>query len=123
MKLLFLVLILGGSISCSIGVELESLPYREGRKQEIACQLAGKANIRTTASFLACGDVKINQKKAKENLRKYETLQPSASQQIVVLRYNQIIMRRLLAKGPSTGKGPDPCSHVVGSVSCTGGHG
>ncbi|KAG8645937.1 hypothetical protein MANES_10G110401v8 [Manihot esculenta] len=54
MKMLFLAFVLVGSISCCLGVELESLPYQKGRKQEIACQLARKANIlgRRLASWL-----------------------------------------------------------------------
>ncbi|KAF2320301.1 hypothetical protein GH714_026913 [Hevea brasiliensis] len=124
MKLLLLAFIIGGSITCCRGVELESLASQKGRKEEIACQLAGKENIRTT--FLACDDVKRNHMNTKEKVRKYETLLPAASEQIVDenLRYNQIIMRRLLRKGqlPPSGR-PDPCTSIPGHPSCPSEHG
>ncbi len=65
MKLLLLILIIGGSISCSLGVEpLESLASQRGGKEKTASQLAGKADPRE--------DVKRNHMNMMEKLREYD---------------------------------------------------
>uniref|UniRef100_A0A2C9VI40 Lipoprotein n=1 Tax=Manihot esculenta TaxID=3983 RepID=A0A2C9VI40_MANES len=59
-KILLLYLtIVGGSISCAVGVEYQRYPWEEGRKEKIACQLVRKAHPRRS-SYLACEDVKRN---------------------------------------------------------------
>ncbi|KAF2320293.1 hypothetical protein GH714_026819 [Hevea brasiliensis] len=115
MKLIILpILILGGSIPCSFGVEFESLASEKGR---FGSQVAGKAKAGKN-SYLGFEDVKRNQMMGK--LREYENIiTTSASKQNVYanFRYNQMIMRRLFqvpispagyAPGSQSPPGPGP---------------
>ncbi|KAJ9174841.1 hypothetical protein P3X46_013442 [Hevea brasiliensis] len=119
-KVLFLILIVAGSISCSLGVEFERLAWGKGRKEKIACQLIRKANPRRS-SYFACEDVKRNHMNVMGKFStKYENLIPTGSQKIVDanLRYNQMprLHKRHIYLGvtPSTGWSPGSPSHRGG---------
>ncbi|KAJ9176804.1 hypothetical protein P3X46_012081 [Hevea brasiliensis] len=86
MKLLLLILIIGGSISC-----LEILASQKRRFE-------GKANDRKK-SYLACEDEKRNHMNMMGKLREHENMLPSAASNQNVdanFRYNQMILRKLL---------------------------
>ncbi|KAF2294110.1 hypothetical protein GH714_007567 [Hevea brasiliensis] len=100
MKLLLLILIIGGSVSCSVGVEpLESLVSQKGRKEKTACQLA----------------VKENSSDMIEKLREYdENLQAAAASKQNIdgnFRDSEIVMRRKLLANKATPSPSIPGPH------------
>ncbi|XP_021664348.2 uncharacterized protein LOC110653037 [Hevea brasiliensis] len=89
-KLLFLILIFVGSISCSLGVEFDRFPSGKGRKDKIACQFIRRSHPRRSRYF-ACEGVKRNHMNIMGKYSpKYENLLPTGSVQIddANLRYN-----------------------------------
>ncbi|XP_058008018.1 uncharacterized protein LOC131182477 [Hevea brasiliensis] len=104
MKLLLLILIIGGSVSCSLGVEpLESLVSQKGRKEKTACQLAVKENSSDMIE------------KLRENDENPQAAADSKQNIDGNFRHNEIIMRRLLQRGPvPPSSGNTPCTHIPG---------
>ncbi|KAF2294074.1 hypothetical protein GH714_007288 [Hevea brasiliensis] len=90
-KLLFLILIVAGSISsCTLGVEVERFAWGKGRKEKIACQLITKAHPKRS-SYLACEDAKRNHMNMLGKYSKYENLLPGSEQAVDAnLRYNRM---------------------------------
>ncbi|XP_058007200.1 uncharacterized protein LOC110652384 isoform X1 [Hevea brasiliensis] len=122
-KLLFLILIVAGSISsCTLGVEVERFAWGKGRKEKTACQLITKAHSKRS-SYFACEDVKRNHMNMLVKYSKYENLLPGSKQAVDAnLRYNR--MPRL-AKLHTSQKvfEPGPIIHAAPSFSPPGGHG
>ncbi|KAF2294040.1 hypothetical protein GH714_006898 [Hevea brasiliensis] len=94
-KVLFIFLIVAGSISCSLGAEFERLAWGKGRKEKIACQLIRKANP-GRSSYFVCEDAKRNHMNILgKHSTKYENLPPARSQQIVDANLRSNRMPRL----------------------------
>lgn len=85
------MLIIGGSISSTVGVEYETYAWGKGNKEKIGCQLVRKSNPRRS-SYLACEDVK------RRIHTEYEHLLPAGSDQTDDANFRHNPMPRLISK-------------------------